>query len=175
MSDPQDVKLNTDAAVNEDVPDVAAELTRVLEAKNPDGSPKWKLTDFHSTFPPMMLNLMTHVPFLEMPPEGQELCIMAMGQMGLDIDATEEVIASTVEAYITANPPNEALLAEIQGVLIAAFEKNDARLQDAGRKLAGQKPSDIAARAPKLGEKAPEGSLTGADLARQMQGKIPMR
>lgn len=168
-------KPATAATINTDVPDVGAALTVILEAKNADGTPRWNLQDFHSTFPPVILNVMAHVPFLEMPPEGQELCLMAMGQMGLDVDASEEQISATVTDYITKNPPNPALLAEIQGVLIRAFDKNDARLVDAGRKLAGQSGADVAARAPKLGEKAPEGSVSGADLARQMQKKIPLR
>lgn len=172
---PKDPTPNTEAIANPDVPDVAADLTRILEAKNADGSPKWVLQDFHSTFPPMMLNLMTVVPFLEMPPEGQEMCLMAMGQMGLDTDATDEQIAAIVTDYVQKNPPNEALLAEIQGVLIKAFDKNDARLVDAGRKLSGQTTGDLAKTAPKLGEKPPEGSVTGADLMRQMQKKIPLR
>lgn len=175
MTDPNEPKPNTERVTNEDVPDVAAALTELLEGKNADGTPRWSLKDFHATFPPMMLNLMTHVPFLEMPPEGQELCLMAMGQMGLDTDATDEQIASTIETYVTENPPNQQLLTEIQGLLIKAFDKNEARLVDAGRKLAGQSGADIAARAPRLGEKAPEGSITGADLARQMQKKIPLR
>lgn len=175
MSDPSEPKPNTERITNEDVPDVGAALTELLEAKNADGAPRWSLKDFHATFPPMMLKLMTHVPFLEMSPEGQELCIMSMGQMGLDTDATDEQIATTVTAYITENPPNAQLLAEIQGLLVRAFDKNDARLVDAGRKLAGQSGADVAARAPRLGEKAPEGSMTGADLARQMQKKIPLR
>jgi hypothetical protein len=174
MTEPSSPTPHT-ARVNEDVPDVGAALTALLEAKNADGTPRWSLKDFHATFPPMMLHLMTHVPFLEMPPEGQELCLMAMGQMGLDTDATDEQIAVAVEAYVTANPPNQQLLAEIQGLLVKAFDQNDARLVDAGRKLAGQRSADLAARAPKLGEKAPEGAMSGADLARQMQKKIPLR
>ena len=172
---PTDPKPATTGTANPDVPDVAADLTRILEAKKPDGSPRWVLQDFHSTFPPMMMNLMTVVPFLEMPPEGQEMCIMAMGQMGLDVDATDDVIAATVTDYVTKNPPNQELLQEIQTMLVKAFDKNDARLVDAGRKLSGQTTGDLAKTAPKLGEKAPEGSVTGADLARQMQKKIPIR
>lgn len=168
-------KMNTEGTHNEDVPDVAAELTRVLEAKNDDGTPRWKLQDFHATFPPMIMSIMAKVPFLEMPPEGQELCIMAMGQMGLDVDDDEAKIASTIEAYIAANPPNEEMLAEIKGVLERAFAKNDDRLVEASRKVTGTSAADLAARAPKLGEKRPEGAVSGADLARQMQGKIPMR
>jgi len=67
----EELKPNTEAKVNEDVPDVAEALRRVLEAKGPDGSPRWTLKDFHATFPPMMLNLMTHVPFLEMRPRSR--------------------------------------------------------------------------------------------------------
>jgi hypothetical protein len=158
-----------------DVPDIAAALTSLLEAKNADGSSRWSLQDFHSTFPPMMLHLMTIVPFLEMPPEGQELCLMAMGQIGLDTDATDEQIAAAIDAYVKSNPPNTELLGEIQRLLVKAFDKENERLIDAGRKLAGHSGADIAARAPKLGEKAPEGAITGADLARQMQKKIPLR
>ncbi len=168
-------KPATEAKVNEDVPDVGAALTAVFEQKNADGTPRWKLDDFHATFPPLLLSLMAHTPFLEMSPDQQELSIMAMGQVGLDVDATDEQIAATITDYVTKHPPNAALAAAIQNVLIKAFEKNDARLQDASRKLGGESAADAAARAPKLGAKAPEGSLTGADLARQMQKKIPMR
>lgn len=158
-----------------DVPDVGAALTAVFEQKNADGSPRWKLQDFHATFPPLLLSLMPHTPFLEMAPEQQELTLMAMGQMGLDVDATDEQIAATIEAYVKTNPPNAELAAAIQGVLVKAFADNEARLVDAGRKLGGQSAADVAARAPKLGEKPPEGAISGADLARQMQKKIPMR
>lgn len=175
MTQPPPPTPNAERVVNADVPDVAAGLTAILEAKNADGTPRWNLKDFHATFPPMMLHLMTHVPFLELPPEGQELCLMAMGQMGLDTDATDEQIATAVAAYVAANPPNQQLLAEIQGLLAKAFDQNDARLVGAGRKLTGQSGADLAARAPKLGEKAPEGTVSGADLARQMQKKIPLR
>src|SRR6185436_10604744 len=61
-------KPNTEAVVNEDVPDVGAALTAVFEQKNADGSPRWKLEDYHSTFPPLLLSLMAHTPFLEMSP-----------------------------------------------------------------------------------------------------------
>lgn len=168
-------KAATESWQNPDLPDVGAELTRILEAKKADGTPRWSLQDFHATFPPMLMSIMAQVPFLEMPPEGQELCIMAMGQMGLDVDADEATIASTIEAYVTANPPNEEMLGEIKGVLESAFAKNADRLSDAGRKMSGVTAKDLAARAPKVGEKRPDGAVSGADLARQMQGKIPMR
>jgi hypothetical protein len=175
MTTNDEPKPATEGVHNPDVPDVAAELTRILEAKNADGTPRWSLQDFHATFPPMILGIMAHVPFLEMPPEGQELCLMAMGQMGLDTDATDEAIALAITSYVEQNPPNEAMLGEIQGMLIKAFDKNDARLIDASRKLAGQSAVDVAARVPKHGEKPKEGTVSGADLARQMQRKIPMR
>lgn len=168
-------KPNTEAVVNADVPDVGAALTAVFEQKNADGSPRWKLEDYHSTFPPLLLSLMAHTPFLEMSPDQQELSIMAMGQVGLDVDATDEQISAAITDYVTKHPPNQELAAAIQAVLIKAFDKNDERLVDASRKLAGQSAADAAARAPKLGEKAPEGAMSGADLARQMQKKIPMR
>lgn len=170
-----DPKPATEATVNPDVPDVGAALTAVFEQKKADGSPRWVLADFHSTFPPMLVGLMAHTPFLEMSPDQQELTIMAMGQMGLDVDDSEEKIAATITDYVTKNPPNAELAAAIQNVIIKAFDSNDARLVDAGRKMAGQSAGDVAARAPKLGEKAPEGAISGADLARQMQKKIPIR
>lgn len=168
-------KPSTVATVNPDVPDVGAALTAVFEQKKPDGSPRWVLADFNATFPPMLVGLMVHTPFLEMSPDQQELTIMAMGQMGLDVDDDDEKIAATITAYVTANPPNAELAAAIQAALIKGFDQNDARLVDASRKLGNQSASDVAARAPKLGEKAPEGAISGADLLRQMQKKIPLR
>jgi hypothetical protein len=106
MTEPSSPTSNIERVANEDVPDVGAALTALLEAKNADGSPRWSLKDFHATFPPMM---------------------------------------------------------------------HDARLVDAGHRLAGQSGADLAARAPKLGEKALEGAISGANLARQMQKKIPLR
>jgi hypothetical protein len=147
------------------VPDVSAELTAVLNAKNDDGSAKYRFEDFQATFPPMMISLLAHVPFEQMAPEAQELVVLAMGQVGLEVGASVDDVAAKVTAYVAAHPPNEELLHAIRGVLLkAAGAQEDAGLE-ASKKLTGEKLA-----APKLHEPKPEGSVD----VRKLSPKIRM-
>lgn len=141
-------------------PNVAHDLKQVLEAKNPDGTPKYTFVDFQATFPPMMISLLAHVPFEDMAPEAQELVVLAMGQLGLEIDSTKEQFDGALKAYVEKYPPNQELLAEIQGLLLAAATKSEDAIVEASRKMSGEKLS-----APKLGEEKPEGSVDVRKLA----------
>jgi hypothetical protein len=145
---------------NASTPDVSAELNMVLNAKKPDGTPKYSFEDFNATFPPMMLALLGQVPFEEMVPEAQELVVLSMGQVGLELESTPEQIEQTITAYVAKHPPNQELLGAIKGVLTTAFAKAENAVTDAGRKLTGEKIA-----APMLHEKKPEGSVDVRKLA----------
>lgn len=146
--------------MQQSVPDVAAALTAVLNAKKPDGSPKYSFEDFNATFPPMMISLLGHVKFEEMAPEAQELVVLSMGQVGLDVESTPADIEAKVTAYVAKHPPNDELLRAIQGVLVRAFTDAEEAVVDAGRKLTGEKIA-----APKLHEPKPAGSVDVRTLA----------
>lgn len=134
--------------------DVSTALTAVLNAKKPDGSPQFSFEDFQATFPPMILSLMGHVPFEQMAPEAQELAVLAMGQVGLEVTSSPADIEAKVTDYVARHPPNQDLLAAIQGVLVHAFTKAEDAVVKAGRELTGEKLN-----APKLHEKRPDGAV----------------
>ncbi len=162
--------MTTQNANDEEIPTIILAIDFLSKQTNADGTPKYSAEDVEVATVHSMMWVVTVLPFAKMSLATKQLLQDTYATIGVGPDGTPETIQACLVEYFKAHPVPQNLLEDIQKAL-ERFVANQAKhAETQARKMSGAK-----ANAPRLGEKAPEGSEKAGDVVRKgMGGKVRM-